>query len=327
MRALAIVIPAYKPEYFSTALASVAAQSDSRFRVYVGNDGGPVELEEVCSSFSEIDVTYKRFAANVGRRSLTGHWNRCVGMSCEPWVWLFADDDVMAPECVASFYDALDGGEDRNVVRFNTEVIGARGETIRQNPLHPANESGVEFIFSRLRGERNSYAVEYIFRREAFERSGGFADYPAAWCVDDVSWFQFSRRGGIRTLPHGKVSWRASGLNITDASHRYQREKLTAASKFLRFVEHEVRPADDGVRTREEWRRASERWFLDQVRYLMPLSLRLCLESVRSSQGVWSSSTPTKIVRVALWNMQATLGKGIKRLTRLIVPRNRVASG
>ncbi|MEQ1858115.1 MAG: glycosyltransferase family A protein, partial [Longimicrobiales bacterium] len=274
MHVLAIVIPAYKPDFFRAALASVADQTDRRFRVYVGDDAGPPEIAGVCAeaAASGLDLVYHRFEENLGGRSLTAHWNRCVALSNEPWVWLFSDDDVMGPDCVAAVLDEIATGKTTEVLRFDTEVIDRRGGTLEVNPAHPEVETGTDFIYSRLRGERNSYVVEYVFRRAAFDRAGGFPDFPVAWCSDDVAWYSFSGGGGIRTLRRGLVRWRASGVNITDAKRRNQREKLDAGARFLRFVRDNVAPRDhDVARSPEDWRRAEERWWVGQIRYLMPI--------------------------------------------------------
>jgi len=317
MDALAIVIPAYKPDFFRAALESVAAQTDCRFRVYVGDDAAPPEIGRIASEIEAsmsargIDLVYRRFDENLGRRSLTAHWNRCVALSAEPWIWLFSDDDLMAPDCVASFHEALEAGDASTVMRFDTEVIDAHGRTLGVNPPHPSRESGADFVFARLNGERNSYVVEYVFRRDAFERMGGFPDYPVAWCADDVAWYELSREGEIRTLPHGMVRWRASGLNITDAKRKNQREKLEAGARFLRFVRDEVEPADSsGVRSVEDWRRARERWWIDQIRYLMPMGPALWAAVLRSAEGVWSREGAARVGELGMWNLVAAFRQG-----------------
>jgi hypothetical protein len=302
MSALAIVIPAYKPTFLRAALDSVAAQTDRRFRVYVGDDGGPSEVGEICAAFATagLDLVYERYEQNLGRRSLAAHWNRCVRLSSEPWVWLFADDDVMDPECVSILHRALDERLANELLRFDTAVIGARGEVLSENPPHPRVESGVEFVYDRLLGRRNSYVVEYVFRRDAFEREGGFPEYPLAWCADDAAWFLFSRGSHIRTLTGAKVRWRASGSNITDDKRRNQRAKLTAAAQFLGFVSTEVEPADDGPRTDSEWRAAAERWYVGQVRYLAPIGPALWSHVLETSRGIWRASAPAKLALLAL---------------------------
>ena len=321
MDVLAVVIPAHKPDFFRAALESVVAQTDKRFRVYVGDDGGPPEIERICASFSSsgVDIVYRRFEENLGRHSLTAHWNRCVALSREPWVWLFSDDDEMAPDCVASIHGELSRGRGGDVLRFNTDVIDGRGKTLVVNAAHPEVEAGVDFLYARLRGERNSYVVEYVFRRDAFVRAGGFPDYPVAWCADDVAWYSFSRGGVIRTLASGRVRWRASGLNITDAKRKHQREKLEAGSRFLRFVRDEIAPSDgSGTRSPEDWRRAEERWWVDQIRYLMPVGPALWREVMRASDGVWQRTGAGKLATLAAWNAIATL-RALRGVVRRLV--------
>jgi hypothetical protein len=316
MSALAIVIPAYKPVFFRAALESVAAQTDGRFRVYVGDDAGPPGIRQAVADFSSrLDIVYRRFDENLGGRSLVSHWNRCVDLSDERWVWLFSDDDLMTPDCVSSFY-AWGEQTEADVLRFDTEVIDAEGRLARSNPPHPGHERGVDFVFARLSGKRHSYVVEHIFRREAYTRAGGFPEYPAAWCADDAAWFLFSRGRAIRTLPTGRVRWRASGLNISTSSGR-RPEQLRAATAYLRFVQGEVLPSDlaAGGHSAEDWATACERWYLEQLRYPVPVGPRLWPEVRRSSRQVWRAGWPLKVATLSLWNAWA--------LRRLLLPTHR----
>jgi hypothetical protein len=321
MPVLAIVIPAYKPDFFRAALESVAAQTDRRFRVYVGDDNGPPDIARACAEVAAtgLDIVYHRFDENLGGRSLAAHWNRCVALSTEPWVWLFSDDDVMGPDCVAAIHAELEKDRGSHVLRFDTEVIDRTGRTLSANPAHPATETGIDFLYARLRGERNSYVVEYVFRRQAFERAGGFPDYPVAWCSDDVAWYTFSEGGAIRTLPTGKIRWRASGVNITDAKRKNQREKLEAGERFLAFVRDQVAPHDPrGSRTQSDWRDACERWWIDQVRYLMPMGAALWPTVRRSAEGVWRRTGVARVVTLAWWNTIAAL-RAVRGLVRRAV--------
>lgn len=304
---LAIVIPAYKPQYFGFALESVASQTDQRFRLYVGDDAGPDEIAGACASYaaSGKDITYHRFPRNLGGTSLPAHWNRCIALAREPWVWLFSDDDVMMPGCVAAFYDELDSAAGVDVLRFDTEVIDAQGRPVSKNPRHPPLESGADFIYDRLLGRRQSYVVEYVFRREAFDAAGGFPDYPMAWGADYAAWFLFSRRGGIRTLHGGGVKYRASRHSISGSNRRHQKEKLDATLQFLRFVEREVAPADAGGRSPEEWRRATENWFRGMVHYLLPVGPSLWAALFRASRDWWHRGVLGRLLGLSLGNAQA----------------------
>jgi glycosyltransferase involved in cell wall biosynthesis len=318
MTELAIVIPAYKPEFLGEALRSIERQTDRRFRLYVGDDAGPPRIREICDSFDSLDLTYHRFAENLGGRSLTEHWNRCVSLSAEPWVWLFADDDEMSPDCVEAFHASRPqlGGVD--LVRFQTDTIDAEGRVLATNPSHPAKESAEEFVLARLRGERVSFVVEYIFRRTAFERVGGFLDFPVGWCADDATWFEISRAAAIHTLPRGRVRWRASGLNITDVNRSHCDEKLRAALMYLDFVDREVRgrepapatgssrvDASDRAGTARIWERAELAWLLGQLRYLMPMSPRTIARTTRLTRTRWTLPAPIKVALLSAWNLRS----------------------
>ena len=315
MHQLAIVIPAWKPDFLRSALASIEAQTDTRFTVYIADDGGPPAIAEVCRQFDGLDLVYHRFADNLGGTSLTDHWNRAVARTSEPWVWLFGDDDEMHPECVAYFYQHLESLPDEvSVVRFDTDVIDEAGDIHAHNPAHPATESGEEFVFDRLLGHRNSYVVEYIFRRSAFDRAGGFPDYPAAWCADDAAWFTFAGGAPIITMPGPRVRWRASRVNITGAHRSHQVEKLQAGRRFLDFVAAEVAPTDQ-THTDQAWRAARSQWFEDQVRYLSPLPLPL-IRDVTGPGSPWGRPRLERKVLAHVWTLRARFKAALQRLAR-----------
>ena len=102
---LAIVIPAYKAKYLREALQAIAAQTDQRFQVYLGDDCSPEPVAEVVREFSHsMRIVYHRFDDNLGGKSLVQQWERCLRLTREPWIWLFSDDDFMDSHCVAAFY-------------------------------------------------------------------------------------------------------------------------------------------------------------------------------------------------------------------------------
>ena len=102
---LAVIIPAFKGRHLAATLASFAAQTDRRFRVYVADDGSPEELAPIVAPFrAQLDLVYHRFPENLGRTSLAGHWHRAMALSRERWVWLFSDDDLVSPDSVAAFW-------------------------------------------------------------------------------------------------------------------------------------------------------------------------------------------------------------------------------
>ena len=263
LQSLTVAIPYYKNRYFEAALESLARQTDQKFDVFVGDDASPEDPSEVIQKFQgRLKIRCRRFPDNMGRHSLVAHWNRCVRESSSEWVWLFSDDDVASPNCIAEFYKVLAGtGGVFDLYRFNTKTINASGKIIHDAPRHPVVEQAGDFLFAKFAGGRTSFAVEYIFRREAFETAGGFIDFPLAWFSDDASWIAFSRRTGIRTMPDANVFWRLSDLNISAVNSKLASIKLNAFRKYLLWLRQEF---PDRV-IQKKLRNEVGRWFPDAL--------------------------------------------------------------
>jgi glycosyltransferase involved in cell wall biosynthesis len=277
---LAIVIPAYKARFLRQALESIARQTDKRFKVYVGDDASPDNIKAICDDFAHLfELVYTRFDENLGRNSLVAHWNRCIEASTEPWVWLFCDDDVMEPGCVEMFYKTIDRQQDQfNVLRFNTLTIDDENQIIRINPPHPLTESGIQFIYHRLKGERLSYVSEYIFSREAYLNNEGMVDFPLAWGSDDASWLAFSQNNGILTIQGTSVLWRRGAYNITPSGAKHQIQRIEAAFRFVNWLDNFIKThgTESQFVTRDMIKILSQNWFVGQLRGVAPIQLQNC---------------------------------------------------
>lgn len=226
---LAIIIPAYKARYLNAALASIARQDTGGFRVVVGDDASMEDLGSICRDWSgALDLRYHRFASNLGSVDLVQQWTRCLTLCDEPWVWLFGDDDLMPADAVGrALAAAREEGEDGSLLHFDVQWIDAAGRVSRVDRPFPPRLGAREFAHQRLRFEVQSFASEYVFSRQAFERAGGFVPFPSGWCADDATWLRLAAPKGIRTLTGSRVGWRHSGLNISsrhasDAGVKFQ---------------------------------------------------------------------------------------------------------
>lgn len=282
---LAIVIPAYKAAFLREVLESIADQSCRNFQVYVGDDASPENIRDIVREFSrKLPMHYERFPKNLGGISLSEHWRRSIALSDEPWVWLFSDDDLMEEGCVEAFYRELNATSGRHeLYRFNTCSINGHGRLVSENVRHPQNETGPDFLVSRLRGGRTSTAQELIFSRVAWEAVGGFPDFPLGWASDDAFIASLGARKPIRVMPGPRLKWRLSGKNIsTDNSFAMAIQKLQACRKFVEWAADFLtkHPPTEGALTNGELAALLEDWFFMQMIY------RRQLMSFRSSLDV-----------------------------------------
>lgn len=235
MKELAIIIPAYKSEYLRATLESFVLQTDSRFNIYIGNDNSPYDIYSVVKEFEEkLDITYVSFKENMGSKSLTKQWERCIELSNEEWIWLFSDDDLVSPKCVEVFYKNVNNSS--KFYKFNTVIIDGKGKDITKKDKSTGvvkdNISSQLFLNKRLecKGFR-SFAVEYIFHRSLYNKLN-FIEFPLAWASDDATWFLYSIENSQRiSVLNETVYWRHSGSNISSlVSDKTTINKKVAAS-------------------------------------------------------------------------------------------------
>ena len=175
METVAIIIPAYKASFLRQTLESVAAQTCRDFRVYVGDDKSPEDLQTIVQAYADrIPLVYRRFDENLGGTDLVAHWERCIRLSEEPLVWLFSDDDLMPSDAVERILAAWNTrGSELFFARFPLSVVDADGHLKMSNPaLTDRVISGYEFLLDKLSGRISSAACEYVFSRKLLDEAG-----------------------------------------------------------------------------------------------------------------------------------------------------------
>lgn len=235
---LAIIIPAYKPDYLAETLESLTKQTNKDFKVYIGDDASPFSLEDIVGQFiDKLNIVYKKFDKNIGGYSLTKQWERCIEMSNEKWIWLFSDDDIAESNCIEEFNKNI---SDSKFYKFNTKIIDRNGEVIsnkhdNKNIFNHRIRSE-NFINKRLNVENyRSFAVEYIFHRDLFDKIG-FIEFPLAWASDDATWFAYSiENGGYISGINANVKWRLSGKNISSSNkdQSVNEKKINASMQYI----------------------------------------------------------------------------------------------
>ena len=217
MKQLAIVIPAYKIDFFRATLDSLAAQTCKDFTVYVGDDCSPSDFGSLIEEYKDrLDIRYTKFDTNLGGKDLVAQWTRCIDLTeGEPWLWLFSDDDVMGERCVEAFYKEIADGAKFDIYHFNVDVINEKGHIVNHPAQYPELISPKSFFKSKVRGTLECFVVEYVFTREIYNKVKGFEKFDLAWGSDSATWMKMGKYHGIKTIEGGVVKWRLSTSNIT----------------------------------------------------------------------------------------------------------------
>ncbi|MFD2939581.1 glycosyltransferase [Flavobacterium notoginsengisoli] len=227
MNEIGIVIPFYKLNFFEETLKSLQNQTNQRFKVYIGDDASPDNPLPIIEKYqNHFNIIYKRFDNNLGRKSLTQQWERCINLTVdEQWLMILGDDDFLSNNVIESFYEVINEVEKEkiNVIRFATQKVNEKGIAISHVVQHPEKEKSVNFLFNNTR----SSLSEYVFKRTEFKL--GFKDFPLAWYSDILAVFEFSNYGNIFTINKAILYIRISILSI---SGNFSNEKLKRKAKF-----------------------------------------------------------------------------------------------
>lgn len=262
---LAILIPAYKPDFLREAIESILGQSNQHFILYIFDDASPHELNEIVRDYLNTpNVIYHRFNENLGQNSLTKQWQRCIEFTkSEPWIWLFSDDDLMGEHCVEFFYSALKKYTDADIFRFKSQKISVSGEILKENEFHNPLTAQT-FLQKKLSYDEESYMVESPFRRSLFYEIGGFPELPLAWAADDLFYVKMYNRGKAIAISDEVVKWRYSNENVSGKKSRESAGKKMEAS--LIFV-NEIRKESKGS-CRLIPENLPDLWYIRQIRSL-----------------------------------------------------------
>ncbi len=212
---LAIVIPAYKPDYFDRTLSSIVIQTNRAFTLYVGDDCSPYDIKSIVDRYEpRLDIIYKRFETNLGGENLVAQWERCVAMiRDEEWFCLFSDDDIMSNNFVEEIYNFMNMEAD--VLHANIHIIDENDNVLRRCNPYPKHLNVAEYYRLVFARKLDSRMPEFVFRTDSFKQRGGFVFFDMAICSDNATVMNQAFGTGIHTIPNACVFWRTSGKSLS----------------------------------------------------------------------------------------------------------------
>jgi hypothetical protein len=231
---LAIIIPFYKLTFFESTLQSLSDQTDKRFKVYIGDDASTENPSFLLERYiNKFDYVYHRFDSNVGGKSLTLQWERCIDLSRnEEWIVILGDDDVLSPNFVEAFYQNIEEIMDNkiSVIRYATMKIDKKGNIISDLYKHPKIENSIDFTFRKSR----SSLSEYIFFKDKLLKVG-FMDFPLGWYSDRLAILEVSDFANIFSINYSSVFIRHSVFSISGSQTNLKLKKI-AHIKYISYL-------------------------------------------------------------------------------------------
>lgn len=248
MTNLAIIIPYYKIDFFEETLQSVAAQSDKRFTLYIGNDASPDDPKKIIEKyFLEGNYHYYNYSENVGGKNLAQQWERILENVTEEWFQILGDDDCISENFVEEFYKNLNEVKYSNssVIKFSQCWIDENGNPFTSFTHYPKLIDPVEnFIHKFIDYHRGSLS-EYILKTAKYKKYG-FTKFPLAWHSDDYALLQFSKKNPIFFVDKAKLYIRVS-LKSISGNQTLDAEKKIAGYQFWGLIlnnYHHLLPKD-----------------------------------------------------------------------------------
>jgi len=179
-------------------------------------------------------VFYFRNAENVGGRDLVRQWDLSVEYAGGEWIVLAGDDDVYDRDFVKNVSDLIDKYPDVDIVRSGVEVIDGENRHLCGERIFPEYESKEEFLSDWLTAKALTCVGNYVFRKSALDRIGGFINFPCGFCSDIATPVLLSRKGVANT---GELLFRFRQSDIHLSADRSRlKDKLNATTRLYEWL-------------------------------------------------------------------------------------------
>jgi len=212
---VSFILPAYKHRFLREAIASILAQTYRDFELVVVDDCSPENLKEIVDSFRDERIAYHRNEENIGGRDLVAAWSRAMEYATGEWCVLASDDDMYDPMYLEQMLQLVSKYPKCDLFHCRPGQIDSNGERNLIGEGRPEFESGIDFAHARLVFRARQTMPDFMFRRSALMRKGGFVKTPMAMHSDDATWMMLAQENGCVCSPEVLFWWRDSGVNVS----------------------------------------------------------------------------------------------------------------
>lgn len=279
MPKVSFILPAYKRRFLHEAISSILAQTYRDFELVVVDDCSPEDLKSVVDAFHDARLTYYRNEANIGGKDLVAAWNKAMMYARGEWCVLASDDDIYEPEYCEEMLKLAKRFPMVDSLHCRLVIVNENNDVLWLGKPRAEYEELIEAVYHSSVDRLDQRIPEFMYRREALVRNGGYVPSPRAWYSDIMTSIVMAKDGGVAFADKFLVRWRQSGLNISSRSDDVS-DKAEATVQFLDWVGKLLSHLTPSSK--------SDELLLTAARE------KVCEVALRSLQGYWMSIQDSK---------------------------------
>lgn len=237
-RLVSVCIPAYNnAESIRNTIDSILKQTYSNIEVVVVDDCSKDNTVEIVKSIKDTRV---RLICNDKNLGMTGNWNKCIRESRGEYIKLIPGDDYIYEECIERSVQMLEEHEDVSLVIVgcdlvdnDNKVIGAYAHWPKEGIFPGSKIAKKSVMWNNFFGN----PVCAMFRREGFEKTGGF-DPVIPYILDFDLWLGLSTQGRVAVIKRKLSAFRVrrdsnTGVLIGSKGKEYTAEHVRLLDKHI----------------------------------------------------------------------------------------------
>lgn len=232
---ISVLLPAYKRTYLKEAIDSILCQTYHDFELIIVNDASPENLKEIVDSYDDSRIVYHENQQNIGGKNLVANWNHCLTFAKGEYVVLASDDDIYSDTYLEEMIKLTDSYPEVDLFHCRVAVIDSYGQNINWGEHLPTFETDIEFAYQRAIKRRTQLIPDFMFRKKALDRIGGFVDFPRAWYSDEMTLYLVAAGKGVAASPKTLFYWRSSEINVSNLNTDVE-QKASASVMYYRSM-------------------------------------------------------------------------------------------
>lgn len=159
MPKVSVLIPAFRPQYLDTCLASIFAQTFTDYEILIGDDSDGGDVEAVVAKWADPRVHYER---NPRRRQPGANRDFLLGRAGGKYLKFVFDDDFLLPRSLEFLTSAADQSGAKLVFHARHIVDSAGRVLASMSPVPNGQVAGVpaSYLFPTMVGGRFNFIGE-----------------------------------------------------------------------------------------------------------------------------------------------------------------------